>query len=51
MPRQSITLSPKNDRWLKDKANGDDFQNKSEVIAISNGSGPHWKKANKGIQA
>jgi len=32
MPRQSITLSPKNDRWLKDKANGDDFQNKSEVI-------------------
>jgi len=32
MPRQSITLSASNDSWLKEKATGDDFQNKSEVI-------------------
>ena len=32
MTRQSITLSPKNDNWLKEKAASDDFQNKSEVI-------------------
>lgn len=32
MPRQSITLSPSNDSWLKQKADGDEFQNKSEVI-------------------
>lgn len=32
MPRQSITLSPANDSWLKQQADGDEFQNKSEVI-------------------
>lgn len=32
MPRQSITLSATNDMWLKEKAAGDDFHNKSEVI-------------------
>lgn len=32
MPRQSITLSPSNDSWLKQKADGDEFQSKSEVI-------------------
>jgi len=32
MPRQSITLSPSNDSWLKQQADGDEYQNKSEVI-------------------
>ncbi len=32
MPRQSITLSAPNDSWLKQQADGEEFQNKSEVI-------------------
>lgn len=32
MPRQSITLSASNDSWLKQQADGEEFQNKSEVI-------------------
>lgn len=32
MPRQSVTLTDMNDSWLKGKADGREYQNKSEVI-------------------
>lgn len=32
MPRQSISLSPPNDEWLKDQVDGEEFASKSEAI-------------------
>ena len=32
MPRQSISLSPPNDEWLKDQVDSEEFANKSEAV-------------------
>lgn len=32
MPRQSISLSPPNDQWLKDQVDSEEFSNKSEAV-------------------